>query len=733
MTDKSETSRLKLLFAALLAGFFANLLQVSLFRFFMGNFYGTEIHLGLFLSVWLAGTAFGGYSGGKVNISPTSLLGIIFFLPFLCIATLIYGINDLPAVSGGYLPYGPVIKLMLLTVFPAAAVSGMLIPSMVRASNHSLGLYYSIESTGAFISGILFSIIIGGTADPVLCLAILPLPAMAAILILTEKKKVVSLAVLAISPLALFYGQHFSTKIEHLLWNKLNQIQKLERTVETPYQKLQLSSYHELKSIYSNGMFADSWPMAENAESRVHTFMSALKSPEEILIIGAPTTDMLHEFLKYPLTSLTIIEIDEILVSLLEYPTEFAGRLKIEYIDPRLYLNNSKKSFDGIFINQISPVTLAGNRLFTVEAFKAASLRLKPEGVFAIQVTGSENYLGSVTEKLILSLWNGFTSIFSHNKALPGSNLTFLGSTQAGVIPLSAKEFANRLSARKILTATFQPMSFYNLLMPFRVDELEKWLNRPHKGSLNHDSHPDSFLQQLELWNIYSGSGQQDLATIIEKISSINPWFFLLFVTVFFLFVPAILPAKTGTGILISGGVAISGATGLLSEIVLILVYQNRFGAAYQMTAFFFAVYMLGLATGSVTTGYIKDRAAAAQTLVKVKSLQIIFTAFCVFFIEASDYHSAMTISLMIFLIAFIDGIEFPVADSILRNMGKSAQNSAGLLLFSDNSGALFSGLLSGLILLPALGMRGCFILLLICLSANLLSLLFFKRRLESL
>jgi len=169
-----------------------------------------------------------------------------------------------------------------------------------------------------------------------------------------------------------------------------------------------------------------------------------------------------------------------------------------------------------------------------------------------------------------------------------------------------------------------------------------------------------------------------------------------------------------------------------LSEIILILAYQNRFGGAYQMTAFFFAVYMLGLACGSRTTGYIKDQLAAVRRIIQVKILQIIFTAFCVFFIQASDYHSALTISLMIFFIAFIDGIEFPVADSILRNMGRPVSLSAGMLLFADSSGALFSGLLSGLVLLPAIGMRGCFFLLLTCLLANLLSLLFFRRRLES-
>lgn len=730
MTETRPAS-FKLLFTALLTGFFANLQQVSLFRYFIGNFYGTEIHLGLFLGIWLAGTAAGGFSGGRLKLNPLALSLATVFLPIVTIATLTGGINSLPVVSGSFLAYGPVIKLMFLTVFPAAALTGMMIPTMVRVSRQSIGFFYSLESVGAFAGGIMFSILIGGITDPIFCLLILPLPMMASVFILTDRKKTAAVLTLIIAPTAFYLAPQLSSSLEKKLWNRLNQTQKLEKTVESPYQKLQLCSYHELNSIYSNGMFADSWPMAENAENRAHTFMSALKNTGDILIIGAPTVDLLIEFLKYPQTRLTIVEIDEMLIQLLNYPPEILKRVSLETVDPRFFLNSSQKQFDGIFVNQISPVTMAGNRMFTVEAFRSASLRLKSEGVFAIQVTGSENYLGATTEKLILSIWNTFKSVFNYNSALPGSSLTFLGSNSPNSIPSSAREFSSRFSARKILTATFQPMSFYNILMPFRVEELNKWLARKFEGPLNLDVHPGSFLQQLELWNIYSGSGQQGLSRVIEKASAINPWVFFLLLSAAAIFIPMVMSDRKGAALLISCGVGVSGATGLLAEIILILVYQNRFGAAYQMTAFFFAVYMLGLAAGSVTNGYIQNREIATKRIFQVKLLQILFTAFCIYFVDSSALHSGLSISLMIFLIALIDGIEFPVADSILRNLGIDAHNSAGLLLFSDNAGALFSGFLSGLILLPALGMKGSFYLLLIFLTANLVSLLFFRKRLQ--
>ena len=714
-----------------IAGFFANLTQVALFRFFMGQFYGTEIHLGLFLSVWLLGIALGGYIGGKVRITPATLVKLLAITPVVLILVLYHAAGWLPSPGGGFISFAPAALFMLLTVTPAALLIGMFIPALIRLTRQSIGYFYSLEAIGGFIGGVFFSLIIGGKADSIICLLSLPILALSGVLIQARRKMIPALILFAVVPAVHFLAPLAAERVEQAYWQKMHGTsKKLEATVETPYQKLQLSTYWEQKSLFSNGMLADSWPIPESAESRVHTFVSALKNYRQILVIGAPTPDLVNEFIKYRELNLTIVENDTDLVSLFAYPEKQLAKVTIVTADPRFYLNHATEKYDGIMFYSVSPVTLAGNRLFTIESFRAARSLLNPEGIVSLQVQGTENYLDATLDKIIISTWRALRQEFKHCLAIPGSAITFFAGESDQVLPGDAREFSERLAARQISTTTFFPLSFYNLLMPHRVNELDKWLKRDIEVRLNTDAHPVSFIQQLELWNIYSGTALNTYLQFLQQLPFVNLLAAFLAAGFVVMLLPAFLSTSIAVKSVIAGGVAISGATGILSEIILILLYQNRYGAAYQMTALFFGLYMLGLATGAMIFGRIQLRKTAISRLKQVKLLQILFTAFCIYFVEMTQLHSAAVMGLMVFAIAFLDGIEFPVSDSILRSTGRQPADSAGLLIFADNSGALFTGALSGLWLLPAIGMSACFALLCAALILNMVGLLLFAHRL---
>ncbi len=719
----------KLSLIAGFTGFTANIAQVALFRFFMGEFYGTEIHLGMFLSVWLLGIAIGSFFGGKVAISPKLLLSGLFILPLLSVTMLFLGSGWVPAPDGGFLPFAPVALFMLAAVTPVSLLTGMLIPCLIRLSHKSLGYFYSLEAVGGFAGGVFFSLVLGGTADSVLCLLALPILPLCALTLISRKKALPALLTLLLAPMVWHFGPVVARHIEASWWQRLHGLLSLEKTLETPYQKLQLASYYEQKSLYSNGMLADSWPNPETIEARVHSFVSVLPETGNILLIGAPAEEMVSELLKYPGTSVTVIENDAQIFPVLGYNATQREKVKIAVADPRHFLNHDENLYDGIMVCPVSPVTLVGNRLFTLEAFRAMKKRLKPGGVLSLQVEGSENYLGNIKEKIILSTWQALKSEFASCAAFPGSTITFFASQKTLVT--DAKELAARFAGRNIQTSTFYPMSFHNILMPFRVTELNKWLEKDVKPSLNTDSHPGTFMQQLELWNVYSGTSLNKAMQLLQQTPREHLYGIFLGAGILLMLLPAAFGASFAAKSIIAGGVAVSGATGLLSEIILILLYQNRHGAAYQMTALFFGLYMLGLATGSMAFGHIQVRAAAIRRLKHVKMLQICFAGFCALLVDYSDLHSAAFTSVMIFLIAFLDGIEFPVSDSILRGSGRVAHDSAGLLLFSDSAGAMLVGAFSGLWLLPAFGMQNCFAMLCIALTINFAGLLLFSNKIH--
>jgi predicted membrane-bound spermidine synthase len=729
MIRTKPDSKLALAVIAGIVGFTANLAQVSLFRFFMGLFYGTEMHLGIFLAIWLAGISFGGYLGGRKTLSLPWLLNFIILTSIFAFVAVYSGYRFLPDPEGGFLPFQPVVIFMLFCILPVSMLIGMLLPAMIARSDRSLGIYYSYEAIGGFIGGIFFSLILGGTANPIICLLSLPIPIIAALTLLYPGYLKGVLLILILVPAIFFKSPDIAEKIENNYWQMANKNLELLKTAETPYQKLQLCSYHEQKSLFSNGMFSYSWPLAESAEEKVHSFVTALKNFDEILILGAPTPDVVKEFLKYPQLNLTIVELDAKVFDFLEYNAEIRKSVKLVIDDPRSFLNSTGAKYDGIMIYPVSPVTLAGNRLFTIEAFTAMNRCLKPTGVLSLQVSGTENYLGSIKEQIILSTWQGLGKIFRMRTAFPGSTITFFASQSENVIPPDVKGFINRFKQREIKTLTFYPMSFFNILQPFRVKELKSWLDRDVKAKLNTDAHPESFTQQLELWNIYSGASVNRVMSWLQQRTLKQLIFSVILVGMAVLLLLLVFRPESAMRKTIAGGVAISGATGLFSEIILILLYQNSYGAAYQMSAFFFGVYMLGLASGAWLFGRFAAEKTALKRLKLVKVLQAIFTLSCILLVDQTSFHSVFLIAIAIFAISFLDGIEFPVADKLLRTLGQTPSSSAGMLLFSDNAGALAAGLVSGLWLLPTIGMKGSFFLLTALLLTNLAILLVISRR----
>ncbi|MGM0599051.1 MAG: hypothetical protein ACQETH_04455 [Candidatus Rifleibacteriota bacterium] len=729
MIRTRPVSSISLAVMAAIVGFAANLAQVSLFRFFMGWFYGTEMHLGIFLAIWLSGISLGGIISGHKSFRPTFILNFIVITTIFAFTALFFGHNMLPDPEGGFLSFQPVMLFMLICVFPVSFIIGMLLPVMINQRNESLGIYYGYEAIGGFCGGVFFSVLLGGTANSILCLISLPIIITTALIIYKPGKIKAVILLFLLIPLIHFFGPDLAQTIEKNYWQLINPTLKLEKNCDTPYQKLQLASYYEQKSLYSNGMFSCSWPVTEAAEETVHSFVSALKNYEQVLVIGAPPPDIVKEFLKYPGLTLSIVELDKTLIELFDYSKATSNKINIFAQDPRSFLNDTQRKFDGIMIYPVSPVTLSGNRLFTIEALKSASSCLKPEGVLSLRVSGSENYLGSIKEQILLSTWQSLGSIFKDRFAFPGPTVTFFASQDENIIPKNIKGYMKRFKDRKIQTMTFYPMSFFNLLQPFRVKELTTWFNRPVEVQPNTDEHPASFIQQLRLWNIYSGASLNKLIGWLQQINFKQIFTTIFVATIILTGILLLLTPSNALSTSIGLGVSISGATGLLSEIILILLYQNSHGAAYLMSALFFGVYMLGLASGAWLFGRIKQSGAALTRLKFVKFMQIVFTLLGVLFVDMTSFHSAALIAIAIFVIAFLDGIEFPVADHLLKAAGKKPPASAGMLLFADNSGALVAGLLSGLWLLPAIGFKGSFYLLGSMLTANLIVLLIISKK----
>ncbi|MFZ2957012.1 MAG: hypothetical protein WA705_09000 [Candidatus Ozemobacteraceae bacterium] len=653
---------------------------------------------------------------------------------------------------------------MFFLILPITVPLGALIPGLVRQrglqffpgtkSTHpsfSTGVSapYAYEAFGSFLAGLLFSMILGGTVPVTRLLPALPPLLFASALILsifspdkTSRSWVYVLIPLLLmwTPLCHFFLPTLEHRLEEHFWKTFQPGQTLLSTKETPYQHLQTGDYNGQKSLSINGLYAESWPDPIRAEERVHTFMTALASPSSVLVIGAPTTDMREEFAKYREVETTFIELDPGLLEVLSGAPKAFPRQNLVAADPRVFLRTTPERFDGIFFLAGDPTSLVTNRLFTREAFLDAARVLRPGGVLCFGIVGTENYLGEELEAVLLSAHRTVNSVFPEVFALPGDPILFWASLVSGNLATSPTLLGERFSHRNIPTNTFGSVSFSNRLLPFRVDELKSWLQRSSDAPLNTDAHPRAFMRQLQLWDVYSDSR---LSPIIKRLLAVTSLQVLMLLACFFLLVCAFLRFGLKQPLRVSSifglGSAISGGASLVAELALIFLYQNRCGAMFQMTAFFFGIFMLGL-----TAGAIKPQSSENFSLFRLKGLQAMSLLILGLLVETPSFHEAIPVTAGIFWVAFLAGSEFPLLDALLRenhsatlsvkdsalsrkecSKGLSAQGSAGYLIWADNFGALFAAILAGPWLFPALGIQGTLMLAAAALAWNGLAVFF--------
>src|SRR5512137_1318493 len=103
------------------------------------------------------------------------------------------------------------------------------------------------------------------------------------------------------------------------------------------------------------------------------------ENPESILILNGGAGGMIHEILRYPVRRVDYVELDPLLLKLVqEFPTPLTQselsdkRVKIYYMDGRLFLQRTEGRFDIIFIGLPAPQSLQTNRLFSSEFFSMA-------------------------------------------------------------------------------------------------------------------------------------------------------------------------------------------------------------------------------------------------------------------------------------------------------------------------------------------------------------------------
>ncbi len=745
--------------------------QILLLRELLVSFLGNELTLGIILGNWLILVAIGAFIIGKTververRIETFAFFQIFFSvaLPFTIYLARIFK-NILLSTPGEALGFAPIFYSSLLILLPVTLPLGALFTygcklysQYIKEGISSVGKVYVLESIGAIIGGLLMTFLLiqylnsfkiafmVSLTNTLIAIALLwPNPKSSK----TSLQKV--LWVLSILLSFLFsYGllPQVSNSIQRSSiqsrWKDLNAIHN-ENSI---YGDITVTKRGEQFTFFTNGSPCITAPVPDVAsiEDFVHFPMLFHEKPEQILILSGGAGGMIHEILKYPVRHVDYVELDPLLLKLVQKfstpltQSELSNeRVRIHYLDSRLFIKRTGDRFDMIFVGVPAPQELQTNRLFSSEFFSMVKAKMNPDGILVLSLPGSLTYVSPELKDLNKCILDTLKNVFRSVKVIPGDTNLYLASNSDRVEIVSSEEIIKRFDERRIQASLITKGYIAHRLH----ERWLKWFLQSIDGKrvrVNSDFRPVGVFLSLSYWN----------ALFSPYLTGIFKWFegFSLRISIALIFLFTILMAvifmnrPSLSRQSISYALFTTGLAGMIFNLAIIFTFQTFYGYLYHQIGLLIAIFMLGVALNSFFLTKHLDRIEKDSFLFLKIELMLIF--FCLLFpfifsVPAQSLEKPV-ISLLIYSLFLITsflsgawiGLQFPLATRIyLVASARKGElgHTVGVLYGADLLGGFLGGLLGGILLLPILGLRqSCFVMATIKTSSLLLFLVFMK------
>jgi spermidine synthase len=594
---------------------------------------------------------------------------------------LLYWLKSLLFPPGTLTGLGTSVAGTFLLLFPVCFLSGYLFTffstCLSLSNNKNLtGRAYSFESLGSLAGGLIFSLVLGrffnsfeifGLTAGVTCLAGIWM---------TRKGRSAGLVAGILIPV-LFFVFNPDMQIKKLFYPN----QKIILDQSTSYGNLVVTRQAGQVNFYENNslqFYTDNLILSEEA---VHFAMSQHENPKQILLISGGISGMIKEIRKYAVQKITYLEINPEIFSLWKHLSDYTDSSdQVEFVktDIRTFLRKTKKTYDVILINLPPPSTLGFNRFYTREFFESVKRHCNRQSVICTSLPPTANYAGENALDVNASLWKTLGEQYRNLLLLPDENNYFLGSDS----PLSAN-ISGLVEKKGIENEYVNSYYLDDELLYRRGRELVARFGPD--TPINSDFYPYMFVKQTGHWlNLFGTS-----------------YYMLVFVPVIF-FLLGFFRLNP-----VSAGLYTGGFTSASLEIALLLAYQVFFGSIYLATAFFFTVFMGGLALGSLWDNkrwnYSSGKYyAALQFLLALFSLLLPLFIFLTGRITGLDFLSRFLFFILVFVLAFVVGHEFNMAS---RLQSLSYSETSGINYSTDLAGSAFGSFLAPIFLLPVLGL----------------------------
>lgn len=366
------------------------------------------------------------------------------------------------------------------------------------------------------------------------------------------------------------------------------------------YGNITLTKMGSEYSLFENGLLSYSTKDELASEARIHYPLLEHPLAQNVLLIGGGLGGGLREALKHPVQGVDYVELDPkvIDVSTKYLPSEFTAvlndqRVHVIYRDARFFVKRAVKKYDVIIVNLSDPYTAMLNRYYSLEFLREAERILNPQGILALSVSSSENYLNKEARAFLRSVNTTLKDVFTQVKSIPGDLNIFLACKQTGILTQNPDVLISRLQERNIPTKFMREYYLPYQLSEDRIDYIENVLKEP--GTLNTDTHPVAYLYDIILWSTHFNLVFKQFMEKIRKMDITH----LMTLPLVLLMVGWILKQCQPTSP-ITISIMTTGLSGIVFQVIVILAFQTLYGFAYYKIGLMMAVFMAGLCLGSL-------------------------------------------------------------------------------------------------------------------------------------
>jgi spermidine synthase len=667
----------------LLSGFIATVIQVLLIREISTVFQGNEVLMGWTIGAWMLFTGTGAILGRyqREDVQPyqalQTILILIGALP-LCFIIFLNVFRNTIFPPGILINPAHFLLILLVILSPVGLLSGYLYALLVRIFQQERSGYikvYAFEALGSLAGGLLVSLIFIHWFSILQSLMVVFL--LILILLYLSNRKAGYL--LSGSGIALILVVSFYLPFDQYLKSFLFINQEVVESRETYYGNITITKNAAQFNVYENGLLSFTTDNVIIPEEYVHYIMLQREDPENILLIGGGISGALSELLKYPsVKKIDYVELNPQLVKTVSDYIEFPDDEKINLIfgDGRRFLQRTNMVYDVAIFVISDPSSLQTNRFYTIEFIHLLNERLTKNSIILLSHTPAGNYVDSESARIEGTIFNTLRNEFKHVKIIPGENDYFLASDMEISIQISA------LASIRPVDNTY--VNQYYMDDP-SIRERSAYIERNivKQNIINSDKRPlPVFYHTLKFLSQFNQ--QSALYLLIPVVILILPVFFMRAVSI---------------------GIFVTGFTGSAVELLLIFSFQTFYGYVYSALGLIIAVFMGGLALGSMYGSKIH---IGRKHFLMAQGFLLTYALLFPVFWDAQTQISAGFFQLFIFftitfILATIVGFQYVAGTTIYRS---ETTRAATTLYGADLMGSSLGVITITLVLLPFLGMQ---------------------------